>query len=63
MGGSSENEGRVEILYGDSWGTVCDDDWDLSDAGVVCKQLGYNHAIQAIVTLSNQKYPQFQEGL
>ncbi len=59
--GSSDNEGRVEILFGDSWGTVCDDNWDLSDAEVVCKQLGYDHAIQAIVTLS--QYPPYNEGL
>ncbi|XP_023958423.2 macrophage receptor MARCO isoform X3 [Chrysemys picta bellii] len=41
-------EGRVEIMYKGKWGTICDDKWDKKDGTVVCKMLGYSHALRTI---------------
>lgn len=35
------NEGRIEIFYNHEWGTVCDDDFTLANAHVLCRHLGF----------------------
>ena len=42
VGGTNALSGRLEIMHTNQWGTVCDDYFDIPDAQVACRQLGYS---------------------
>ena len=47
VGGRNRSEGYVQI-FGQSWTAICTDDFDMIDAAVACRDLGYNYATTVV---------------
>nr|XP_058960684.1 deleted in malignant brain tumors 1 protein-like [Pocillopora verrucosa] len=45
--GNTSLTGSVEVFADGQWGTICEDGWDINDAHVICRQLGFPSAIKA----------------
>ena len=44
--------GRVEVFYQGKWGKICRNEWDINDANVVCKQLGFQSAVAEFIGMN-----------
>ncbi|CAE1270053.1 SVH1 [Acanthosepion pharaonis] len=55
------NHGLVKVFRNNSWGYVCDDDWDINDANVACRQLGFNRGASRFFSAS--WYREAKDGL
>ena len=62
VGGAAKNLGRLEICFGNLWGSVCDDLFDSNEAQVVCRQLGYTD-YQLSVVVRNGFFGQGQTAI
>ncbi|CAG0906470.1 unnamed protein product, partial [Darwinula stevensoni] len=54
QGGMKPHQGRVEVKAYGEWGVICDDKFGLSDAEVICRQLGYS--LGALKTFSGSAF-------
>ena len=46
--GAQENEGRVEIYHHNEWRSVCGVGWNIIAANIVCRELGFLSATNAV---------------
>ena len=53
----SEMVGRVLIGFNGAWGAICNLNWDINDANVVCRQLNFRSALEATADTKYGAWP------
>ena len=48
--GVHSGSGRLEIYHDGEWGSICDDSFDITDADVACRQIGYAESLRILST-------------
>ena len=46
--------GKVEVFYQGKWGKICRNEWDINDATVVCRQLGFQSALAEFIEMDTK---------
>ena len=64
-GARSNYSGRVEVFYRGKWGRICLYKWDIDDAQVICRQLGFKNAIAEFTgsDVEDSKVPFLMSGV
>ena len=58
----ASNEGVVEVCIDAHWGTICADHaWNMNDATVICRQLGYPYDSLGFGITINIKYLNYSQ--
>ena len=45
--------GRLEVCISNAWGTVCNNNWDVHDARVACRELGFQQFYGKLLKFAN----------
>ena len=63
VGNGTPAAGRVEVYHNQQWGTVCDDGFGMTEANVVCRELGYSGASRVDTLVASGSDPIWMDNV